>query len=71
VAGIDLSVRVRPRRRRIAIRYPSDESVSRGSLVIGVHEHGAANYQFRADENASTTVKLLTAAEPRRYGERT
>ena len=33
-----------------------------GSLVIGrLTEHGVANYQFRADENASYYVRLLTS----------
>src|ERR1700675_2107502 len=33
-----------------------------GSLLIGrLTEHGRANYQFRANENASYYVKLLTS----------
>ena len=33
-----------------------------GSLVIGrLTEHGRANYQYRADENASYYVKVLTS----------
>ena len=48
---------------------PSSRSTTReihvsrgGSLVVGrLTEHGRATYQFRADENASYYVKLLTS----------
>ena len=37
-----------------------------GSLLVGrLTEHGRANYQFRADENASYYVKILTSRGPR------
>lgn len=37
-----------------------------GSLLVGrLTEHGPANYQFRADENASYYLKVLTSQGPK------